>query len=141
MKRSTTARASSLLLVAALICSYVHPLGPAANHWGKALRTLARISWVMAAGSSSEVGTGGGCSWGWRLRRTHTSSGTHLLCRGQDGLGVEGSGDSRDAAHDKEVVDAGTCAVVFRAVGGHGRGDGFVGIVFEGVRVVQALQP
>jgi hypothetical protein len=39
------------------------------------LRTLARISWVMAAGSSSEVGTGGGGSWGWRLwRMGHTSS-------------------------------------------------------------------
>jgi hypothetical protein len=58
-----------------------------------------------------------------------TEDGTYLLRRGQDGLGVEGSGGSRDAAHDKAAVDAGGCAVVFRAVGGRGRGDGFVGFV------------
>jgi hypothetical protein len=55
--------------------------------------------------------------------------GTHLLCWGQDGLGVEGQGSSRDAAHDKEAVDVGGCAVVFRAVGGRWRGGEAVVVV------------
>jgi hypothetical protein len=36
--------------------------GSRGDPWGKALRMLERITWVMAAGSLSEVGTGGGGS-------------------------------------------------------------------------------
>jgi hypothetical protein len=63
-QRSTTERASSLLEVAALICSYVQPLQPAADPLGTAFNTVARISSVIVAGGSSGVGTGGGSSWG-----------------------------------------------------------------------------
>jgi hypothetical protein len=66
--------------------------------------------------------------------------GAHHLCWGEDGLGVEGPGGSRDAAHVKAAVDAGGCAVVFRAVGGRWRGGRFGGFVLEGVGVMQALQ-
>jgi hypothetical protein len=67
--------------------------------------------------------------------------GTNLLCWGQDGLGVEGPGGSRGAAHEKAAVDAGDCAVVFRAVGGRWRGGRFGGFVLMGVGVLQVLQP
>jgi hypothetical protein len=89
---------------------------------GQGLENVSEDLRVMAAGSSSDVGTGGGGSWGWMARRV-----AHLLCWGQDGLGVEGPGGSQDAAHDKKAVDADGCAVVFWAVGGRWRGGGVSG--------------
>jgi hypothetical protein len=64
--------------------------------------------------------------------------GAHL-CWGQDGLGVEGPGGSRDAARDKAAVDTGGCAVVFRVVGGRWQGVRFGRFILEGVGVMQAL--
>jgi hypothetical protein len=88
---------------------------------------------VMAAGSSSDVGIGGGGSWG-----EGAEGGAHLLCWGQDGLEVE-RGSSRDAAHHKAAVDTGGCTVVFRAVGSRWRGGRFGGVVLGRVGVMQAL--
>jgi hypothetical protein len=63
--------------------------------------------------------------WWWRFLGVEgAEGGAHLLCWGQDGLGVEGPGGSRDAANDKAAVDAGGCAVVLRMIGGRWRGGG-----------------
>jgi hypothetical protein len=84
---------------------------------------------------------GRGCWWWQFLGVEGAEGGAHLLCWGQDGLGVEGPGGLRDATHDKAAVDAGGCAVVFRAVGCRWRGGRFDGFVLERVGVLQALQP
>jgi hypothetical protein len=70
-------RASSRLLVAALMCSYVQPLGPPADPWSRDFRTLLRISPVTTAEGVPGVGTGGMGSAGCRAcsttRTWHTS--------------------------------------------------------------------
>lgn len=73
--------------------------------------------------------------------------GAYLLCWGQDRLGLEGTGGSRDAAHDEAAVDASGRAMVFRTGGACGRGGGVARVVLrgfsimQGFRIMQALQP
>jgi hypothetical protein len=55
---AVSARASLPLLVAALMCSYIQLMGPAADLWGGDFRTLLRISPATVAGGVSGVGTG-----------------------------------------------------------------------------------
>jgi hypothetical protein len=58
---STAARESSLLLlVVAFMCSYVQPLGPAADPRGMAFRALARVALLIATISTYDMGTGEG---------------------------------------------------------------------------------
>jgi hypothetical protein len=70
---------------------------------------------LLGDGCWELVGSG---HWWWRLLGVKgTEGGAHLLCWVQDGLSLEGTSGSRDAAHDEAVVDAGGGAMVYAYIG------------------------